>query len=44
MAENDLHAMKLILYYNGPLTIARLVGLEFFSLMFEFDAVKTNLV
>ena len=29
--ENDLHAMKLILYDTGPWKIARLVGLEFFS-------------
>ena len=27
--ENDLHAMKCILYDIGPLTIARLFGLEF---------------
>ena len=41
--------MKRILYDTGPLTIAKLAGLEFFSstrlshLKLEFDAVKNKL-
>ena len=49
--ENELHAMKWILYYADPLTIARLVGVEFFSptglthpsQVRKFNAVKNKL-
>ena len=51
--ENDLHVRKWILYDMGPLTTARLVGIEFFSstgltqpfshLKLEFGALKNKI-